>query len=69
MYLAKTKPALKIGQARNFAGIHWRSDAEWGMRLGEAVALSVLRDQNNNYVGENFEGFIITKFDGTTVTV
>ena len=53
----------------HFAGIHWRSDAEWGMRLGEAVALSVLRDQNNNYVGENFEGFIITEFDGTTVTI
>jgi len=63
------KLASNIAQGRNFAGIHWRSDAEWGMRLGEAVALSVLRDQNNNYVGENFEGFIITKFDGTTVTV
>ena len=63
------KLASNIAQGRNFAGIHWRSDAEWGMRLGEAVALSALRDQNNNYVGENFEGFIITKFDGTTVTV
>ena len=31
--------------------------------------LSVLRDQSNNYAGENFEGFTITKFDGTTVTV
>jgi hypothetical protein len=40
-----------------------------GLRLGEAVALSVLRDQSNNYVGENFAGFTITTFDGTTVTV
>ena len=39
------------------------------MRLGEAVALSILRDQGDNYPGENFEGFTITKFDGTTVTV
>jgi hypothetical protein len=63
------KLASNIAQGRDFAGIHWRSDADWGMRLGEAVALSVLRDQSNNYVGENFDGFTITKFDGTTVTV
>jgi hypothetical protein len=35
----------------------------------EDNSASVLRDQNNNYLGENFEGFIITKFDGTTITV
>jgi membrane-associated phospholipid phosphatase len=63
------KLASNIGQARNFAGIHWRSDYEWGLKLGEAVALSVLRDQSNNYFGENFAGFTITKFDGTTITV
>jgi hypothetical protein len=40
-----------------------------GLRLGEAVALSVLRDRTNNYVGEDFEGLTITTFDGTTVTV
>ena len=63
------KLASNIAFGRNFAGIHWRSDAEWGMRLGEAVALSILRDQDNNYPGEDFEGFTITKFDGTSVTV
>jgi len=63
------KLASNIGQARDFAGIHWRSDYEWGLRLGEAVAISVLRDQSNNYVGENFEGFEITTFDGRTITV
>ena len=46
-----------------------RMQTEWGLRLGEAVALSVLRDQNNNHVGEDFAGFIITKFDDTMVTV
>ena len=40
-----------------------------GLRLGGAVSHSVLRDQTNNYVGENFEGFTITTFDGTTVIV
>jgi hypothetical protein len=63
------KLASNIGQARDFAGIHWRSDYEWGLRLGEAAAISVLSDQSNNYVGEDFEGFTITKFDGTTITV
>jgi hypothetical protein len=63
------KLASNIGLARNFAGIHWRSDYEWGLKLGEAAAISLLRDQGNNYAGEDFEGFTITKFDGTTVTV
>ena len=40
-----------------------------GLRLGEAVALSILRDQSNNYAGENFEGFDITTFDGENMIV
>jgi hypothetical protein len=63
------KLASNIGQARDFAGIHWRSDYERGLRLGEAAALSVLRDQSDIYAGENFEGFEITTFDGQTITV
>jgi hypothetical protein len=63
------KLASNIGLARDFAGIHWRSDYEWGLRLGEAAAISLLRDQSDNYAGEQFQGFTITKFDGTTVTV
>jgi hypothetical protein len=53
--------------ACDFVGIHWRSDAEQGMPLGEAVALSILSGQSNNYAEEDFDGFVITKFDGTTV--
>ena len=63
------KSSSNIAFGRNFAGIHWRSDAEWGCELGEAAAISLLQDQSNNYAGENFDGFTITKFDGTTVTV
>jgi len=33
------------------------------------VAISLLRDQSNNYAGEDFEGFNITKFDGTPLSV
>lgn len=63
------KLASNIGRARDFSGIHWRSDYEWGLRLGEAAALNILRDQSNNYAGENFEGFEITTFDGQTIAV
>jgi hypothetical protein len=40
-----------------------------GCNSERPVAVSVLRDQRNNYVGEDFEDFTITKFDGTTITV
>jgi membrane-associated phospholipid phosphatase len=63
------KLASNIGISRNISGIHWRVDAEQGMLLGEALALSILSDQSNNYPGENFNGFTIEKFDGTTVEV
>jgi membrane-associated phospholipid phosphatase len=63
------KLASNIGQSREMAGVHWRADSDYGLRLGEAVALSLLRDQGNNYVGENFAGFVITTFDGKTVEV
>ena len=36
--------------------------------LGEAIAISILRDQRATY-SEPFGGFTFTKFDGTTVTV
>jgi len=57
-----------IALARNFAGVHWRSDYEQGLYLGEAMALTILADQRKTY-GESFSGFTITKFDGTTITV
>jgi hypothetical protein len=63
------KLASNIGLGRNFAGIHWRTDYTAALLLGEAVAISILRDQSNLYAGEDFEGFSITKFDGTTITI
>jgi hypothetical protein len=50
------------------AGVHWRSDGIQGMLLGEAVAISVLTDYRSTYK-ETFSGFVLTKFDGTTITV
>ena len=62
------KLASNIAIARNFAGIHWRTDASEGLRLGEQVAIHALKDIATCY-SEDFGGFTFTKFDGTRVTV
>ncbi len=49
------------------AGIHWRTDTDISLQLGEAVALSVLRDRAQTY-NEKFTVHL-TKFDGTTATI
>jgi hypothetical protein len=49
------------------AGIHWRTDTDVSLKLGEAVALSVLHDRAQTY-NEKFTVHL-TKFDGTTATI
>ena len=49
------------------AGIHWRSDTDSSMVLGEAVAISVLQDRAQCY-NEKFS-ISFTKLDGTTATI
>jgi membrane-associated phospholipid phosphatase len=62
------KLASNVGFGRVFAGIHWRQDIQQAMLLGEAVAISLLRDQAHLY-NENYTGFTFTSFTGETVTV
>lgn len=62
------KLAANIALARDFAGVHWRSDGLEGMKLGEAVAIGLLQDYRNTY-NEEFHGFSFTKFDGTRVII
>ena len=62
------KLAANVGVGRNIAGVHWRSDYTESLKLGEMIAISVLRDQRLTY-GEDFEGFTFTRFDGTKITV
>jgi len=49
------------------AGIHWRSDTDTSLLLGEAVALSYLKDKAKCY-NEPFTVHL-TKLDGTTATI
>lgn len=62
------KLAWNISLARNFGGVHYRSDAREGILLGEQVAIRLMQDLKTLY-NEPFSGFSLKKFDGTTVTI
>jgi hypothetical protein len=62
------KLANNVALGRDMAGVHWRSDAEQALLLGEKVTISILRDQRRTY-NEPFNGFMFTKFNGVPITV
>jgi hypothetical protein len=77
--LPYTGPPLTVGgelnklaghaaMARTFEGLHWRSDTIEALRLGEAMAIGILADERRTF-NETFNGFSLTTFDGTTITV
>jgi hypothetical protein len=61
------KVAANIANARNFAGIHWRTEYSESLKLGEAIAIGILEEQKGTYNEE--ASFTLTKFDGTTITI
>jgi hypothetical protein len=64
------KLASNVSIGRNWAGIHYRSDADDGLRLGEEVALGYLMDRARSYADiYEFAGFRLTTFDGERVRV
>jgi hypothetical protein len=62
------KIVANVGLGRDHAAVHWRSDYEQAVLLGEASAISVLAEQRATF-NENYPGFTFTRFDGTTITV
>jgi len=62
------KLANNVALGRDMAGVHWRSDAEQALLLGEKVTISILRDQRHTY-NEPFSGFTFTRFNGNPITV
>lgn len=62
------KLAFNVGIARNLAGVHWRSDSTVSAKLGEQVAIQILKDLKATY-SEPFEGFSFTNFEGDLIQV
>ncbi|RZJ61805.1 MAG: twin-arginine translocation pathway signal protein, partial [Acidovorax sp.] len=62
------KFALNYGSGRTAAGIHWRSDAAAAYAQGEALVISLLREQKQTF-REPFEGFAFTGFDGRRIVI
>ena len=62
------KLASNVSIGRDSAGVHWRSDSVEGMKLGEGIAINVLRDLRYGYY-EDFKGFHLTKFDGEQIII
>lgn len=62
------KLAANVSIGRNFAGIHWRSDAADGLLLGEEIAIRVLREMKLTG-NEIFESWSLRRFDGRRVEV
>jgi hypothetical protein len=61
------KLASNIAIGRNWAGIHWRSDATEGLKLGEEVAVRLMQEQNIVYSERGT--FSLTRFDGTKTVI
>jgi hypothetical protein len=62
------KLAANVAYGRNVAGVHWRSDGYESLRLGERIAVALLRDQKFTYV-ESSSALTFKGFDGTTITI
>lgn len=62
------KLANNIGIGRNIASVHYRSDATESFKLGEQVAIQILKDLKTTYA-ESFGGFTFTDFEGVTQLV
>lgn len=67
------KLAMNASIGRNRAGIHYRTDASNAYRLGERIAVSVLRDhlhmKSRTAYGSDPLSFTFTTFDGEEVTI
>ena len=62
------KLASNVSLGRDWGGVHYRSDGIEGMLVGEAVAISLLSDRAACYA-QGFDGFTLTRFDGTRVRI
>jgi hypothetical protein len=62
------KLAGNVSYGRGAAGVHYRSDSSQGLLLGETHAIGLLADYSRTY-REQFDGFVLTRFDGKKVRI
>lgn len=62
------KLAYNIALGRDAAGVHYRTDGINGIKLGEKIAIGILRDYRETFQQE-FKGFSLTTFDGNIITI
>ena len=61
------KLASNIGLGRDWAGVHFRSDSDCGLKIGETVAIEFLRSQVYCYYPQALRGrikMVLEKFNG-----
>jgi hypothetical protein len=61
------KLVANISIGRNGAGVHWRSDYTESIRLGEQMAIGILREQRLTY--NESHHFSLTTFDGEAISI
>ena len=62
------KLASNVAIGRNIAGVHWRSDGTESLKLGEKVAIEILKDIKPTY-NEHNVSFQFHDFSGNLVTI
>lgn len=63
------KLANNISLGRDAAGVHYRQDGVQGLYAGEWIGMTLLQDQSRCFNESNFDGFNLTRFDGSTVSI
>lgn len=62
------KIAANVAMGRSMGGVHWRTDNTRSLRLGEGVAIEILRKRTEEYA-ELPVSFTFRSFDGQTVMI
>ncbi len=63
------KLANNVAIGRDAAGVHYRQDGVEGLFVGEQQAIALLQDKSRTLNESNFDGFTLTKFDGTRINI
>lgn len=63
------KLANNVAIGRDAAGVHYRQDGVEGLGIGEQSGIALLQDTSRTLNEAGFEGFRLTRFDGTRIHI